>query len=104
MLYAIKGNKQLQIDDAEKATYLKLGYDIAEADGDKLETVETSPAKTVPYPQYEALQKENAALKEQLEAAGDAGQIEALQKENKSLKDKLAEANKKLKEATQQSG
>lgn len=104
MLYAVKGNKQLQIEVDEKDAYLKLGYDIAEDKDGKLETVETSPSKTVSVKQLEALQKENATLKEQLETAGDSGQIEELKKENKALKDKLADANKKLKEATQQSG
>lgn len=96
MIYAIKGNKQLQIEAAEKATYLKLGYDIAEASDGKLETVETSPAKTVSAKQFEVLQQENTVLKELLEAAGDPGQLEKLQKENKSLKDKLTEANKEV--------
>ncbi|BBI32362.1 hypothetical protein [Cohnella abietis] len=95
MLYAIKGNKQLQIDPAEKETYLKLGYDIAEVDGDTLNVVETSPVKTIPYVDYKRLQDENELLKEQLAGAG-----EGADKEIKALKEKLAEANKKLKEAT----
>jgi gas vesicle protein len=94
LLYAIKGNKQLKIDEAEKDTYLKLGYDIAEAEGNELKTIETSPSKTVSAKQFEALQKENKALKEQLQNADNKDQIEALQSEIKDLKAQLAEAKK----------
>lgn len=82
MMYAVKGNKQLKIDEAEKAAYLSQGFDIAEEREGKLETLEESPAKTIPMAQYKAV----------------LAQVEELKKENKSLKDKLAEANKKLKE------
>lgn len=98
MLYAVRGNKQLKIEEAEKATYLNQGYDIAQEQGGELVPVETAPSKTIPYVKYEALLDENAVLKEQLEAAESSEQLDALQKENKALKDKLAEANKKLKE------
>lgn len=54
-LYAVKGNKHLQITEAERAAHLALGYDIARVvDGTRLEIIETSPAKTVPYIQYKA--------------------------------------------------
>lgn len=66
MLYAVKGNKQLKIDEKEKQTYLNMGYDIAEAKGDKLETIAVAPNKTVSYAEYKKLLDENAALKEQL--------------------------------------
>lgn len=66
MLYAVKGNTQLKIEEAERSDYLKLGYDIAEETEGKLETVEVSPAKTVSYKEYEALKAENAELKAQL--------------------------------------
>ena len=65
-LYAVKGNKQLKIDEATRQRYLNLGYDIAEDRGGKLEIVQHSPSKTVPYAQYEKLLKENEALKAQL--------------------------------------
>jgi len=96
MFYAIKGNKQLKIDETEKSAFLKLGYDIAEADGDTLNVIETSSTKTVSYAQYKALLDENNELKDQL-----SGIEEAMAKENKSLKEKLADANKKLKELGQ---
>ncbi|MEK3796119.1 hypothetical protein MKX42_30720 [Paenibacillus sp. FSL R7-0204] len=78
MLYAVKGNAQVKIDEAERFDYLKLGYDIAEVDGDALTTVETSPAKTVPYKDYEALK----------------AQLTVLEGENAKLKAELAEAKK----------
>lgn len=66
MLYAVRGNKQLKIDEADRQRYLNLGYDIAEAKDGKLEIIQHAPSKTVPYAQYEKLQKENEALKAQL--------------------------------------
>lgn len=102
MLYAVKGNKQLKIDEKEKGAYLTLGYDIAKEEDGKLVPLEESPAKTVTAAQHKAALDENAKLKEQLEAAGDPKQVEALEKENKALKEKLAEANKKLKEVNKE--
>lgn len=107
MLYAVKGNKQLKIDEAEKETYLKLGYDIAQVSGNELKTVETSPSKTVSWKDYQAVVTENEDLKEQLSAAGSGTpealkglqeQVDTLTKENKALK----EANKKLKDAAKE--
>lgn len=66
MLYAVRGNKQLKIDEAERQRYLNLGFDIAEDQGGALVVVQHAPSKTVPYAQYEKLQKENAELKAQL--------------------------------------
>jgi hypothetical protein len=73
MLYAVKGNTQLKIDEAERDDYLKLGYDIAEEAAGKLETIETSPAKTISYKDHEqalatiqTLEAENAKLKAEL--------------------------------------
>ena len=80
MLYAVKGNKQLKIDEAEKASYLKLGYDIAKVEDDGLKIVEVSPAKTVPYAKYEevvarakAAEKKAANLEKQLAEKGKGG-------------------------------
>lgn len=71
-LYAVKGNKHLQITEAERAAYLALGYDIAKVvGGNRLEVVEISPTKTVSYTKYKdaldrivALETELAKLKE----------------------------------------
>jgi len=71
-LYAVRGNKHLKITEAERAAYLALGYDIAKVvGGNRLEVVEISPTKTVPYTKYKdaldrivALETELAKLKE----------------------------------------
>ncbi|SFE11346.1 hypothetical protein SAMN04487969_101124 [Paenibacillus algorifonticola] len=93
MLYAVKGNKQLKIDEADATGYLKLGYDIAKEENGELVTIEVSPSKTVTYAEHKKALDRIA----ELEAADPD---EKLQAENKALKEKLAEANKKLKEAT----
>lgn len=67
MLYAVKGNKQLKINEAEKTAYLNLGYDIAEYDGEKLEIIAHSLTKTITYAEYKKLLDENAELKKKLE-------------------------------------
>lgn len=90
MLYAVKGNTQLKIDEAEKAEYLKQGYDIAQEVDGGLNTLEASPAKTVSYKEYEALLRENVELKNQLGATGSDEELKALQ-------DKLSEAQKEIK-------
>ena len=77
MMYAVKGNTQLKIDEAERSEYLKLGYDIAEVDGDKLVTVDTSPAKTVPYAEHKKALDEIEELKVQLADAKKSTKKEA---------------------------
>lgn len=101
MLIAVKGNTQLKIDESERDSYLKLGYDIAEQEGNKLEVVENAPSKTVSWAEYQALAKENVELKKQISASG-SGTAEALdgmivqlddaKKEIESLKGQLAAA------------
>ncbi|CAH8772235.1 hypothetical protein [Paenibacillus dendritiformis] len=81
MLYAVRGNKQLKIGEAEKNTYLAMGYDIAQVDGNKLEIIQHSPSKTVPYADYKKLQDENETLKDEIAA----------------LQEQLAEPGKKTK-------
>ncbi|MBT2287981.1 hypothetical protein J7E73_02320 [Paenibacillus albidus] len=81
MMYAVKGNTQLKIDEAERSEYLKLGYDIAVVNGDALEIIEVSPAKTIPYKDHEALK----------------AQLTVLEDENTKLKAELAEAKKAAK-------
>lgn len=66
MLIAVKGNRQVTIDEAARQQYLNLGYDIAEVRNGELAIVQHSPSKTVPYVQYERLLRENQALKAQL--------------------------------------
>lgn len=88
MLIAVKGNKQLKIDETERHRYLNLGFDIAEERGGKLEIVQHSPSKTVPYAQFEKVQDENKALKEQIKTLEK--QVEDAQKQvdGKTSKDK----------------
>ncbi|MFD3274565.1 hypothetical protein ACE3MS_31205 [Paenibacillus dendritiformis] len=95
MLYAIKGNKQLKIEEAEKQTYLNMGYDIAKANDNQLDVIAVSPSKTVPYAEYKKLQDELEELK-----AGGGAQAEneelkvrygAAQSEIKALRKKLTE-------------
>lgn len=95
MLYAVKGNKQLKIQETEKQTYLNMGYDIAEVNGDQLQTIAVSPSKTVPYAEYKKLQDELEELK-----AGGGAQAEieelkvrygAAQSEIKALRKRLTE-------------
>lgn len=65
-IYAVKGNREIAVNnDAEKEQLKKAGYDIVNKQG---ELLEPGRGKTVPYEQYEALEQENAALCEQLEA------------------------------------
>ena len=66
-MYAVKDNKTLQIEAAEKSTYLKLGYDIAEEKEGKLEVTEYAPSKTVAYAKYEELEKKYAVLEKENE-------------------------------------
>lgn len=106
-LYAVRGNKHLKITEADRATHLALGYDIAEVDGNRLEVVEVAPDKTVPYAKYRAaldriavLEKgNNKELEESLKGAITSN--EALNKalgearsENKALKAELAKTKK----------
>lgn len=86
MLYAIKGNKQLKIDEAEKTTYLNMGYDIAEVNGGQLDVIAVSPSKSVPYAEYVKLQEENGALRRD---------NAALKEDIAALKEQLAETGKK---------
>ena len=66
MLFAKKSNKVYKINEAQKDTYLKEGFDIYE--GDKL--IEHSPLKTIKFNEHvkitEALKVENEALKAEI--------------------------------------
>lgn len=97
MLFAVKGNTQLKIDDADRETYLKLGYDIAEQSGNTLEVVENSSSKKVSWKEYEALVRENEELRNQIAESG-SGSPEAL----KGLQTQLDDANKEIKSLKKQ--
>lgn len=97
MLFAVKGNKQFKIDDADRETYLKLGYDIAEQSGNTLEVVENASSKKVSWKEYEALVRENEDLRKQIAASG-SGTPEALE----GMKTQLDDANKEIKSLKKQ--
>ncbi|MDN4600037.1 hypothetical protein P5G61_02265 [Paenibacillus sp. F6_3S_P_1C] len=97
MLIAVKGNTQLKIDDADRDTYLKLGYDIAEQSGNTLEVVENSSSKKVSWKEYETLVRENEDLRKQIAASG-SGTPEALE----GMKTQLDDANKEIKSLKKQ--
>lgn len=81
MLYAVRGNKQLKIEETDRRKYLSLGYDIAKEEDGKLEIVQHAPSKTVSYARYEKLENENAELKAQLAAANK--KVKELEKKSK---------------------
>lgn len=60
---AVKANKEYNITESEKASYLAQGYDICDNEGN---VTERSPLSTVPYSDYEAVLKENEELKAKL--------------------------------------
>lgn len=94
---ARKENKVYSITtEQEKQRYLKAGYDIY-SDNGKL--MEYSPQKKISYSQYDALLKENEALKKErlaLRSQYDAlrENAEALEAEVAALKAKNAESSK----------
>jgi predicted subunit of tRNA(5-methylaminomethyl-2-thiouridylate) methyltransferase len=106
MYYAVKGNKQLKIEEAEKASYLNLGYDIAEQQGNELKVTDHAPSKTVLWAVHQKALEENAGLKKQVAESGTGSPeaVAALQtqlanslKEIESLKAQLTEAKKTAK-------
>ncbi|MEY8001199.1 hypothetical protein AB8U03_13540 [Clostridium sp. Mt-5] len=66
-MLAIKENKQLKIDEKDKAYYLTLGYDIADVDEKgNLKILENAPGKTVTYAKYEEALSQIADLEKQV--------------------------------------
>ena len=93
MLIVQQGNKQLRINETDKDVYLALGYNILDEDGKVTElgnAVSTS-----------AIKAENTSLKAKLAEYKDniekLDQLEALQAENANLKEQLEAATKKTK-------
>lgn len=77
MLYAVKANKEVPIDEKDEQSFLSNGYDIYEQKDEKISLKTASPTKKVSYEKYEELKKENKELKEALIKA---------EKENEKLK------------------
>lgn len=59
-MLAKKENKEYNVDEVSKQTYLSQGYDIY---NDKGKLVESAKTKTVPYSEYEKVVKELEKLK-----------------------------------------
>lgn len=76
-IYAVKGNREETITEAEKENFLAAGYDIIE-NGKRIH----SPSKTVSYNEYKAVYD----------------QVDKLKTENKNLKAKVKELESKVKE------
>jgi hypothetical protein len=68
-MIAVKDNKQIKIEDSEKATYLTLGYDIADIseDGKSLNIIENAPNKLIPYVKYKEALDKIATLEAEIE-------------------------------------
>lgn len=79
---AKKGNKEYTIEEAQKQTYVKQGFDIYE-DG---ELVEHGTGKTVSVNEFESLKEELEAVKE--ENASLQKELAGLQKQPKEAKEK----------------
>lgn len=61
---ASKGNREYTISDEQKKAYQDLGFDIMNDDGS---VISYGRGKKVPYDDYDAVRKENEALKKELE-------------------------------------
>lgn len=86
---AKKENKVYRITtEAEKARYLKEGFDIYNEKG---EIVEHSPLKKIAYGEYDKLKKEKAALEAEKEELQK--QVDKLTKDNAKLKAAAENAN-----------
>jgi len=72
MLYAMKGNRQVKIDDTEKANYESKGFEVFKEEEGKL-----------------------VALTKKPDSKADAKLIKALEKEVSDLKKKIAELDTK---------
>jgi hypothetical protein len=92
VMYAVRGNKHLKITEADRATHLALGYDIAEVVDDKLKVVEVAPDKTVPYAKHKAALDRIAALEKQ----DFSSKLRDALAENEALKAELAKLKAEL--------
>jgi len=75
MLYAQKGNRQVQIDESEKEKFEGKGFEVFELKGDKL-----------------------VSLTKKSDSKADAKQIKELEKNNKALEEEVVELKAKLAE------
>ena len=72
-MFAVKENKVYAVSEVEKASYLKQGYDIVDAEGT---IIDHAPTKKITHAEHlkaiEALKAENEALESELEKAKKA--------------------------------
>lgn len=80
-IYAIKGNREEAITEAQEQEFLKAGYDIIK-DGKRT----PAPSKTVPYAELEKVKAELVAEK---------AKVVELEKAKAELEKKLKKADKK---------
>ncbi len=90
---ATKGNKVYTIDESQKKQYQDAGFDIIDDDG---KVLAHGRGKTVSFDAYEALQKENEALKERLKTAEK--KVKSEKKENPKEDPKKEEKEAEVKE------
>ncbi|RGG80306.1 hypothetical protein DWW76_12665 [Coprobacillus sp. AF17-11AC] len=69
MLLAVKGNKEVAIEEKDAQSYLSDGYDIYESKDGKVSLKNTSPSKKVIYSEYEKVVNESKKLAEELKKA-----------------------------------
>lgn len=87
-MFAVKGNIEYSINEAEKNNYLKNGFDILDNNGKKIADGEH---KTISYEKYKELETKYASLKQDYE--------ELLQKDNSTeLKEQITKKDEELKE------
>lgn len=71
-MYAVKGNRQYTITQADAGSYRAMGFDIVDEAG---KVVAHGTGKTVPFAQYQAALDRIETLEKQLEAQGELGQM-----------------------------
>lgn len=104
MLVVQKGNKQLNIDEIQKDIYLSLGYSVVNEKGEVEEagqatTLADLQAENTTLKEKLTEYKEIKVENEKLKAENETFKVgyEALQNENASLKEQLEAATKKTK-------
>lgn len=85
-MQAVKGNRSYLIEEAQKASYVKQGFDIKNDEG---QIVAYGAGKTVPYEMYASVLKEIEELKTKLGAIPSKGIDGMTKTELKALADQL---------------
>lgn len=74
MLYAVRGNKEVAIEEKEEQTFLSNGYDIFEkSKDDKITLKKVASSKKVSYEEYQKVIEENKKLKAENKKLKDVG-------------------------------